>query len=85
MDVPLVEVDIGLLADQVGVAAADTLYLGQSVHDLDFAINLYCVRQRPGRCPILSSFAIRISIPSAPPNLMSLHTIQARRADVRWC
>ena len=38
--VPLVEVDVGLLADQVGVAAADTLDLGQGVHDLLFAIDL---------------------------------------------
>lgn len=38
--VPLVEVDIGLLADQVGVAATDTLDLGQGVHDLLLAINL---------------------------------------------
>lgn len=32
--IPLVEVDIGLLADQVGVSATDTLDLGQGVHDL---------------------------------------------------
>lgn len=31
---PLVEVNIGLLADQVGVSATDTLDLGQGVHDL---------------------------------------------------
>jgi len=34
------EVDIGLLADQVGVAATDTLDLGQGVHDLLLAINV---------------------------------------------
>lgn len=39
--IPLGEVDIGLLADQVGVAATDTLDLGQGVHDLLLAINLY--------------------------------------------
>jgi len=39
-DVPLVEIDIGLLADQVGVAATDTLDLGQGVHDLLLAIDL---------------------------------------------
>ena len=39
-DVPLVEVDIGLLADQVGVAATDTLDLGQGVHDLLLAIDV---------------------------------------------
>jgi len=34
------KVDIGLLADQVGVAATDTLDLGQGVHDLLLAINV---------------------------------------------
>jgi hypothetical protein len=38
--VPLVQVDIGLLADQVGVAATDTLDLGQGVHDLLLSINV---------------------------------------------
>lgn len=38
--IPLVEVDIGLLADQVGVSATDTLDLGQGVHDLLFAIDV---------------------------------------------
>lgn len=38
--VPLVEVDVGLLADQVAVAATDTLDLGQGVHDLLLAIDL---------------------------------------------
>ena len=37
---PLVEVDIGLLAHQVAVAATDTLYAGQGVHDLLLAIDL---------------------------------------------
>jgi hypothetical protein len=41
--VPLVEVNIGLLADQVGVATADTLNLGKGVHDLLLAINLLCM------------------------------------------
>ena len=39
-DVPLVEVDIGLLADQVGVATTNTLDLGQGVHDLTLAIDV---------------------------------------------
>ena len=39
--IPLVEIDIGLLADQVAVSATDTLDLGQGVHDLLLAINLY--------------------------------------------
>jgi hypothetical protein len=34
------EVDIGLLADQVGVAATDTGDLGQGVHDLLLAIDV---------------------------------------------
>ena len=38
--VPLVEVNIGLLADQVGVSSTDTLDLGQGVHDLLFAIDV---------------------------------------------
>ena len=42
--VPLVEVDIGLLADQVAVSATDTLDLGHGVHDLLLAIDLHIVR-----------------------------------------
>ena len=42
--IPLVKINIGLLADQVGVATSNTLYLGQSEHDLLFSINLECVR-----------------------------------------
>lgn len=38
--IPLVQVDIGLLADQVGVTTADTLDLGQGVHDLLLAVNV---------------------------------------------
>lgn len=38
--VPLVQVDIGLLADQVGVSATDTLDLGQGVHDLLLSVNI---------------------------------------------
>jgi len=38
--VPLVEVDIGLFADQVGVSTTDTLYAGERIHDLVLAINL---------------------------------------------
>jgi hypothetical protein len=34
--IPLVEIDIGLLANQVGITTSDTLYLGQGVHDLRF-------------------------------------------------
>jgi hypothetical protein len=38
--IPLVQVDIGLLADQVGVTATDTLYLGQGVHDLLLTLDI---------------------------------------------
>lgn len=38
--VPLVQVDIGLLADQVRVSATDTLDLGQGVHNLLLAVNV---------------------------------------------
>lgn len=40
MNVPLAEVDIGLLADQVGVTTTNTLDLGQGVHDLLLAVNI---------------------------------------------
>ncbi len=37
---PLVEVHVGLFANQVGISTTDTLYLGQSVHDLLLAIDV---------------------------------------------
>lgn len=37
---PLVEINIGLLADQVAVSATDTLDLGQGVHHFLLAIDL---------------------------------------------
>ena len=40
IDAPLVEVDIGLFADKVGVTTTNTLDLRQSVHDLALAINV---------------------------------------------
>ena len=40
VDVPLVEVDIGLFANQVGVTSADTLDLRQGVHDLAFTVDI---------------------------------------------
>ena len=40
-DKPLVEIDIGLLADQVGVTTTDTLDLRQGVHDLLLSIDLW--------------------------------------------
>jgi len=36
----LVQVDIGLLADKVGIATPDTLDLGQGVHDLLLSIDI---------------------------------------------
>jgi hypothetical protein len=36
----LVQIDIGLLADQVRVSAADTLDLGQGVHNLLLSVNI---------------------------------------------
>ena len=40
MSAPLVQVDVGLFADKVGVTTANTLDLGQGVHDLALAINV---------------------------------------------
>jgi hypothetical protein len=40
MRIPLAKVDIGLLADQVGVTTADTLDLGQGVHNLLLSIDV---------------------------------------------
>jgi hypothetical protein len=40
MSLPFVQVDIGLLAHQVGIASADTLDLGQGVHDLLFPVDV---------------------------------------------
>lgn len=40
VDVPLGEVDIGLLADQVGVTTSNTLDLSQGVHDILLAIDV---------------------------------------------
>jgi hypothetical protein len=59
-DVPLVEVNIGLLADQVAVSATDTLDLGQGVHDLLFAIDLYS-QSSSALMPIVSTVAIASS------------------------
>lgn len=39
-NVPLVQVDISLLADDVRVAATHTLDFGQGVHDLPLAVNV---------------------------------------------
>ena len=39
-DVPLVQVHVRLLADNVGVPPANTLDFGEGVHDLALAINV---------------------------------------------
>jgi hypothetical protein len=39
-NIPLVQINIGLLADQVGVTTTNTLDLGQGVHNLLFAIDV---------------------------------------------
>ena len=39
-DVPLIEIDVGFFADQVAVAPADALDLGQGVHHLLLAVDL---------------------------------------------
>ena len=39
-DIPFIEINIGFLADQVGVPTTNTLDLSQSVHDFSFAIDV---------------------------------------------
>lgn len=40
MCVPLGQIDISLLADQIGISATNTLDLSQGVHDLLLSINV---------------------------------------------
>jgi len=40
LDLPLVEIDISLLADQVGVSSSNTLDLGQGDHDLSSTLDV---------------------------------------------
>lgn len=40
MYIPLIQIDIGFLADQVGISAAYTLDTGQGVHDLLLSIDV---------------------------------------------
>ncbi len=40
MAIPLVQVYIGFLANQIGVSASNTLYFGKGVHDLLLAIDV---------------------------------------------
>ena len=37
---PLIEIHIGFFADEVGISASDTLYLGESVHDFLLAVDV---------------------------------------------
>jgi len=39
-DAPLVQIDVGLLADDVGVSPTDALDLSQGVHDLALSIDV---------------------------------------------
>jgi hypothetical protein len=39
-DLPLVKINIGLLADQVGVSSSNTLDLGQGNHDLSSTLDV---------------------------------------------
>ena len=39
-DAPLVQIDIGLLANDIGVSPTDTFDLSQRVHDLAFSIDV---------------------------------------------
>jgi hypothetical protein len=40
LDLPLVEINISLLADQVGVSSSNTLDLGQGDHDLSSTLDV---------------------------------------------
>ena len=39
-DAPLVQIDVGLLANDVGVSPTNTLDLGQGVHNLSLSIDV---------------------------------------------
>jgi hypothetical protein len=49
--IPLIEIDIGLLANQVAVSATDTLYLCQGVHDLLLSLDV-CIEQTKNLFPV---------------------------------
>ena len=38
--IPFIQIDIGFLANQIGVSTAHTLDLGESVHDLLLAVDI---------------------------------------------
>lgn len=58
--IPLVEVNIGLLAHQVGVSASDTLYLGQGVHDLLLSFDIGIEETKNELCELLDAATRRI-------------------------
>lgn len=49
--IPFSEVNVGLLADQVGVATTNTLDPGQGVYDLLFSVNI-CVEQTKNKLKV---------------------------------
>ena len=71
VNVPLVEIHVGLLADQVAVAAAHTLDFGQGVHDLLSAIDLVSL--------------VLVFILHCAPHQFHRHLSLWLRGNVRWC
>lgn len=73
-NLPLAEVDISLLADNVGISSTDTLNLSEGVLDLDLAVNVgveqsVLIKKRS------QSSATRVSKANQTPRL-SLHAEQ---------
>ena len=61
---PLVQVNVGLFADKVGVTTANTLDLRQGVHDLALAINVRVEEtQDVLYCQVRTSLLLRIGTP----------------------
>ena len=61
---PLVQVNVGLFADKVGVTTANTLDLRQGVHDLALAINVRVEEtQDVLYCQVRTSRLLRIGTP----------------------
>jgi hypothetical protein len=59
--IPLVQVDIGLLANQVGVTTSDTLDAGQGVHDLLLTLNV-CVKKTQDLSTLVSQIVLSDAI-----------------------
>jgi hypothetical protein len=68
--IPLVEIDIGFLANQVGVSASNTLDFGQGVHDLLFT---YQSSQKGSKSFETGIYAFNIGI-QEPENLDHVRT-----------